>query len=136
MRKSKKLLFQSASRFNCSHFLLDKCGPMWYNRIGIKRAADDRQGPNFRPHTPYANFSILLADFSYAHFFPENSTPYVEPAGPGRAYRDPGTVETFSQFYRAHNRVAAYARFPRNLTDPCSVAIAELIQKPLQFSKN
>lgn len=117
-------------------FLLDKCGPLWYNRIEIKRAADEGEGPNFRPHTPYANFSVLLASFPYAHFFPENSTPYVEPAGPGRAYRDPGTVETFSQFYRAHSRVAAYARFPRILTGPCSVAIAELIQKPLQLSKN
>ena len=110
--------------------------PVWYNRGGIKRAADEGEGPNFRPRTPYANFSVLLASFPYAHFFPENQTPYAEPAGSGRAHRDPGTVETFSWIYRAHDRVAAYARFPRILNGPCSFAIAELIQEPLQLSKN
>lgn len=42
------------------------------------------------------------------NFFPKSQAP----AGPGRAYRDPGIVEAFSQFLHPQDRVAAYAQFP------------------------
>ena len=54
---------------------IDKPASMWYNGSGDQRAADGRQGPFSRSHTPYAKFLRLLATFHMRPIFPKSAPP-------------------------------------------------------------
>ena len=51
---------------------IDKCFDLWYNRGGVQRALDGRQGPNFRPANPIWNFFATSSDSHMALNSPEN----------------------------------------------------------------
>ena len=52
---------------------IDKACGLWYNRGGAGRADHEREGPNSRSDTPYANFQILLATDHMPQFFPKTA---------------------------------------------------------------
>lgn len=58
----------------CSASMLNlngKSGATSTKGLPFRRAVDASPGPNFRSLTLYANFLILLADFSHYLFFPK-----------------------------------------------------------------
>ena len=60
-------------QFFCANYLLTswpRCGIIV---VGVERAADGGGVPNFRSHTPYAKFQILLATFHMYPIFPETA---------------------------------------------------------------
>ena len=87
--------------------LLDKCGPVWYNRGGDQRAADGRQGPSFRSFTPYGKFSVESQSPYARHILPK-LTGRLGSQGPRRA-----KARDASNFYERRVGPAAYALLPK-----------------------
>ena len=52
---------------------IDKAFGLWYNKGGAGRADHEREGPNSRSDTSYANFQILLATDHMPQFFPKTA---------------------------------------------------------------
>lgn len=93
--------------FFCAKLLLDKCGPVWYNRGGDQRAALGCSGPSFRSFTPYGKFSVESQSPYARHILPK-LTGRLGSQGPRRA-----KARAASNFYERRVGPAAYALLPK-----------------------
>lgn len=93
--------------FFCAKLPLDKCGPVWYNRGGVQRAALGCSGPNFRSLTPYGKFSVESQSPYARHILPK-LTGRLGSQGPRRA-----KAREASNFYERRVGPAAYAPLPK-----------------------
>jgi len=64
---------------------LSFCLPGYFNKVKYRRPAGEPAGPNFAPHTPYANFFLTRAHMARFRSIPENTHPRsVVGAAPAR----------------------------------------------------
>lgn len=54
---------------------LNFCLPGYFNEVKYRRPAGEPAGPNFAPHTPYANFFLTRAAYAALLRIPETQIP-------------------------------------------------------------